>query len=578
MGQHANRTRASHLAERRVTEAIRDDRGRILALCNPRETWSPRRASDARRDIRFGLHRYIAVGGGREADVRVVDGPSGAYLRSDWDDTSENNLDELRGASSGNALTGLSEVALQVSEAAAERLVRAMHRAGATLHQGLTVSDDRRVELTLGAPESITLVPTDEDETEARARVEIPVLYHSRSLSDAGDPGDDATALLHVRARVASQAAPTGIQLFIDWSETQDDDVDVTGPNGARVARDIATFARAQGAMGRDVQLPGLAGRARISELTTTFRRESGRNLVAVTISFGSSPPDNRQAAPGEVFLERDWALALSEHLVTERIRDGLEQDVGALPPPFGDTPVVLPGTTDLFLDSFDVLLADGAIVFEGTLRRPGPPVVTASYRAEVELQLSGGNVQATVRDVTVQTNEWYASLADFISGGAIRAAVERGLRQALGAGAGGRLSTLFSGDLLSEVAAVNTSRTINAEPVLEDLEVRDAGIVAQGSLEVMDLAAPPVAEFAVLPVRGAPRDRILHAGGSWAPGGQLTAFSWTLGDGDSEELSGAQTRFVLEHTYPPGTYTAQLTVVNDRGESTSAAQVLEVE
>jgi hypothetical protein len=113
---------------------------------------------------------------------------------------------------------------------------------------------------------------------------------------------------------------------------------------------------------------------------------------------------------------------------------------------------------------------------------------------------------------------------------------------------------------------------------VLEDLEVRDAGLIAQGRLEVADIAAPPVATFAVLPARGESRRRILHAGGSWAPGGRLTAFRWSLGDGDEEQLSGAQTRFVLEHEYPPGTFTAQLTVTDDHGASASAAQALEVQ
>ena len=243
------------MAERKVTETIRDSRGRILALCNPGEPWSPRRARDALRDIHFGLHRYTATGGGRDAEVRVVAGPSGDYLRSDWDDTPANNLDDLPLASEGNRLTGVSEVALQVGEPVVERLVRAMHRVGATTHQAVSVSDDRRVELTFGAPESVALIPTEQDETEARARVDVPVLYRSRALSSADDLGDVATAVLHVRARVASHAAPAGVQLFIDWSETRDEDVDVTGPNAGTVASDIAGFARTQGAIGHDVRL-----------------------------------------------------------------------------------------------------------------------------------------------------------------------------------------------------------------------------------------------------------------------------------------------------------------------------------
>jgi len=460
-------------------------------------------------------------------------------------------------------------------ESVVEELVRAMHRVGATDHQVVWVDGDRRVELSFGAPENLSLLPTEEEDAEARARLELPVLYRSRPLDAADDVGDTASARLNVRARVASQASPTGVQLFIDWSETRDEDVDVAGPDGDQVASEIARYARVQGASGQDVRLPGFT--ERLSELTTAFRRARGRDLVSVTLSFGSAPPDQANHIEGDVFLDRDWALALSEHLVTERIRAGLQQDLGALPPPFGLDPVVLPGTTDLYLDSFDVLLADGAIVFEGQLRREGTPVVTASYSAEVELQLVGGRVQANVGKVKVQTREWYASLADFISGGAISAAVERGLRQSLGASAGGRLTTFFSSELLREVAAVNSSRTVDADPVLERLELHDAGIVAQGRLEVADLEAPPVAAFAVLPSQRGPRWRILHAGGSWAPGGRLTGFRWALGDGDEEEVSGARTSFVLEHEFPAGTFTTRLTVKDDRGASASAAQTLEV-
>src|SRR4051794_21386738 len=101
------------MAERRVTQAIRDRYGRNLALCNPGESWSPRRCRDAIRDIHFGLHHYIASAEGKEADIHVVNDPSGAYLRTDPDSTTWNNLDDLPQAKEGNALTGVSEVALQ---------------------------------------------------------------------------------------------------------------------------------------------------------------------------------------------------------------------------------------------------------------------------------------------------------------------------------------------------------------------------------------------------------------------------------------------------------------------------------
>ncbi len=565
------------MAERKVTETLRDQRGRILALCNPRARWSPRRSEDALRDIHFRLHRYRASGGGREAEIHAVGGRHGAYLRTDWDRATTDNLDELPPASKGNRLTGVSDIALQASEGLVEQLGRAMHRAGVTEHHAMRVEGHRCVELAIGAPESMKLLPTEEGDTYARARVELPILYRSRPIDSSGEIGDLARARLHVRARVASLATPNGVQLFIEWSETKNKDVDVAGARDERVTRDIGRWARAQGAAGQDLRLTGLSADREISELRIAFRRSRGANLIAADVSFGDSPPDRAGAANGEVFLERDWALGLSEHLVTDRIRDGLLRDLGALPPPFGPDPVALPGATDLFLDSFDVRLDDGALLFEGVLRRQGTPVVTADYIAEVKLKLSNGRVQAEVGKVKVDTREWYADLADFVSGRAVSGAIERGLRQAVGASAGGRLTTLFSGELLSQIATVGAGGTLDAEPVLERLELRRAGVVAQGKVEIADVRSDPVASFAVLPARGGPNKRILHAGGSWAPGGRLTKFKWEFGDGEREELSGARTGFVVEHDYSPGRFTPRLTVTDDRGRTASAAKAMNV-
>ena len=565
------------LAVRRVTETLKDRYGRILALCNPDETWSPRRAGDALRDIRFGLHHYVAVGDGREADVRAIGGQSGGYLRSDWDDTTANNLDELPAPTVGNPLTGTSDVAVQVTEETVERLARAMYRVGATEHQGFLVEGDRYVELTLGAPSGISLLPTEPGETEARARLEVPVLYRARPIITADDIGETANALLHVRARVASAASPEGVQLLVDWSETTDDDVDMPGRDDPQIVADIARFARSQGAQGQDVRLPGLSDRAPLTELTTTFRRSAGKDVVGVTLSFGGAEPDPDSRLQGEIFLRREWALALSESIVLERVRDGLRQDIGALPPPFGPDPVILPGTTDVYLDSFDVTMSDGSIVFEGQLRRSSTPVVTATYHAEVGLKLVAGRVQAKVGKIKVQTREWYASLADFVSGGAVSGAVERGLRQSLGANVTGRMTTYFSGDLLREIASVNTSRAIDVEPVLEEIEVRAAGIVAQGRLEIAEHPAPPVASFAVLPSLKGPQWRLLHAGASWAPSGSVESFAWSFGDGSDEELTGARTHFATEHEFAPGTFVTRLTVKDDHGATTTTAQSLEV-
>lgn len=83
------------MADRRVTQSRKDRDGDITALCNPGQYWSPRAKGDAIRDIEGGSHSYYVLSNGRRVDIHVVNGPNGKYLRTDPDQTSGNNLDDL---------------------------------------------------------------------------------------------------------------------------------------------------------------------------------------------------------------------------------------------------------------------------------------------------------------------------------------------------------------------------------------------------------------------------------------------------------------------------------------------------
>lgn len=84
------------MADREVTRTRKDSDGDILALCNPGESWSPREKWDAIRDIENHIHRYfVPWPGGSRTEIHVVSGSSGKYLRTDRDQTSRNNLDDL---------------------------------------------------------------------------------------------------------------------------------------------------------------------------------------------------------------------------------------------------------------------------------------------------------------------------------------------------------------------------------------------------------------------------------------------------------------------------------------------------
>lgn len=84
------------MARRAVTRTRKDDDGDITALCNPGEWWSPRAKRDAIHDIESGNHSYhVPWSDGKDTPIRVVNGTTGKYLRTDRDDTPRNNLDDL---------------------------------------------------------------------------------------------------------------------------------------------------------------------------------------------------------------------------------------------------------------------------------------------------------------------------------------------------------------------------------------------------------------------------------------------------------------------------------------------------
>jgi hypothetical protein len=84
------------MADRQVTRTRKDADGDITALCNPGSAWSPRFKADAISDIDSGGHTYfVQTPGTKRAEIRVVNGATGKYLRTEPDSATGNNLDEL---------------------------------------------------------------------------------------------------------------------------------------------------------------------------------------------------------------------------------------------------------------------------------------------------------------------------------------------------------------------------------------------------------------------------------------------------------------------------------------------------
>ena len=78
--------------DRRVTGIKRDRSGAIVALCNPGESWSPRKTADIVKDIRNSRRSYYVEEAPRRTYVRVL---AGNALQTTPDKTNKNHLDLL---------------------------------------------------------------------------------------------------------------------------------------------------------------------------------------------------------------------------------------------------------------------------------------------------------------------------------------------------------------------------------------------------------------------------------------------------------------------------------------------------
>jgi hypothetical protein len=83
------------MADRAVYKTGKNSEGDITSLCQDGAAWSPRRKPDAIADIDNGVHTYFVPWTVGRTEIRVVNGPTGKYLRTDRDDTAKNNLDDL---------------------------------------------------------------------------------------------------------------------------------------------------------------------------------------------------------------------------------------------------------------------------------------------------------------------------------------------------------------------------------------------------------------------------------------------------------------------------------------------------
>ena len=84
------------MADRAVRQARHDSDGDVTALGDSGASWSLRSKSDVINDIECGYNTYfVPWKNDPHTPIRIVQGHTGKYLRTDSDSTSRNNLDDL---------------------------------------------------------------------------------------------------------------------------------------------------------------------------------------------------------------------------------------------------------------------------------------------------------------------------------------------------------------------------------------------------------------------------------------------------------------------------------------------------
>lgn len=80
------------MGEYAVTGVRKDNHGEITTLCGP---WGSSSSVSVMQAIQLGHRYYVPMMDSSKSWIRIVNGPRHPYLRTDWDKTTKNNLEEL---------------------------------------------------------------------------------------------------------------------------------------------------------------------------------------------------------------------------------------------------------------------------------------------------------------------------------------------------------------------------------------------------------------------------------------------------------------------------------------------------
>ena len=551
------------MAERRVVGTVRDRRGRIQGLVNSSQDWSPVSATRAIGQILTGLHSYYTGSSRKRRPVLVVQGPRGAYLRSALDTEMENNLDNLPEVADET----FGDVFIEVSHDALQRALSAMHAAGSLRHQETAIVADRLVDLSIGCHE---LADTMQEGAAATAQVRVPVIAWVRRLDDLLDPGTSASAtvLATVTCYFIGDRAG-GLSLVTDWTRTAPDAIVVDAPDAAtaRVVRAALLDWTRAGAGGRFVLSGSPEQLAGITDAQLSFVAAAGGTRCRLT---GMTSNAEVAAGPPPTLEEGDWSLGVQAEVLERSIVLELGDQLGGTPRPYGSDEVTI---GDQFsLTAFDADLRDGGILFTGSGRSITGPSISARFSVDVSLApAANGRLTANVESIDVTVNEWYAQVADFFSGGAIKRLIVSTLTRAFQSDSAG-LGTLLQNRTARSIASLGTTARVGLTLHQNGGLVQRNGATVWGELSTRARRLP-IASLAAVVIDGG-RVR-LDATGSWAPGGEITSIGFTFGDGQSVQLAGTDRALVVVHDYAAGSYTARVIVTDDLGQTAEGTRAV---
>lgn len=533
------------MTHRIVIGVEQDLRGNIIALYGDEDAgWSPISRHEAVESMRASMHTYATAGRRGGADIHIFNSD---WLRTVKDVTSEDNLDNLGGPDYTRLGAGAYGIAVTLSPDGVTALARELHASGAVVDRVSLLHDGLLVTAMLG-------VPRFEPGADA-SHFEIvrDAICHVRRIDDATDPGTNAVATVTAACAVSTQVDATagwaGFTLTYSVPERGAVRVETAGaaPARAAVTESLTGWVAGSRVDRWDLPIEGLiAGASRVDA------GMAGSGHAQVGFRFDG----RREGAFPAARQGYDWTVALSRPYVVERIGAAIRASLGGLPAPMGDDWRV-PITSDVSLNYLDVALIPGAVQISGAAVSGVPVPVTAHFTASFTLALDAdGLVQATLGDTDVEIVEWYAHVANFLSGGNLVRGVEAGLRGALGALGADAASGLLGPDLLTRMVAAGTSNVATVRAVPRRVWIEPGALRLGGDFE-RSPAAPTLT-----PVRLGDRvDLTLSS----TPGATVREIRWDVGG--VSHIQAFEHR-AMSWTPPAGRASATVTVTTDEGQT----------